>query len=95
MLAIDRERVDARLLHRRQQAFGEHMHLLGVDLAGLDELDAAFDWQARACDHGASPFNYFSPVIENMHGDPRHVADMFRMGWQRWPGGTAGSPLPA
>ena len=70
-------------------------HAFAYVHAGLDELDAAFDWQARACAHGASPFNYFSPVIENMHGDPRHVADMFRMGWQRWPGGTAGSPLPA
>ena len=64
-------------------------HAFAYVHAGLEDLEAAFAWQARACDDGASPFNYFSPVIENMHGDPRHVADMFRMGWQRWPGGSA------
>jgi serine/threonine-protein kinase len=50
--------------------------------AGLGDLDRAFEWQARAFEDGAPPFNYFSPVIENMHADPRHLADMRRMGWR-------------
>jgi len=51
--------------------------------AGLGDLDRAFEWQAKAFADGASPFNYFSPVIENMHADPRHLADMRRMGWRK------------
>lgn len=50
--------------------------------AGLGDLDRAFEWQARAFADGASPFNYLSPVIENMHADPRHLAEMRRMGWR-------------
>lgn len=52
--------------------------------AGLGDLDAAFAWQRRARDDGASPFNYFSPVIECMHADPRHEADLRSMGWRQW-----------
>jgi len=48
--------------------------------AGADDLDRAFEWQARACEDGASPFYYFSPLIENLHADPRHSAELRRMG---------------
>lgn len=41
----------------------------------MNEIDQAFDWQAMAYDDGASPFNYVSPLIENLHGDPRHSAE--------------------
>lgn len=59
-------------------------HAFAYVYAGLGDLDAAFEWQGRACDDQASPFNYFSPVIECMHGDPRHDADLRRMGWRQW-----------
>lgn len=49
--------------------------------AGLGNLDRAFEWQARAADDGASPFNYFSPLIDNMQADPRHERDKRQMGW--------------
>jgi tetratricopeptide (TPR) repeat protein len=48
--------------------------------AGANDLDRAFEWQAKAYDDGAPPFYYFSPLIENLHGDPRHRADLRRMG---------------
>jgi len=48
--------------------------------AGMNDLDRAFEWQAKAYADGAPPFNYFSPVIANMHGDPRHDAEKKRMG---------------
>jgi TolB-like protein/tetratricopeptide (TPR) repeat protein len=48
--------------------------------AGANDLDRAFEWQARAYDDGASPFYYFSPLIENLHADPRHKAELRRMG---------------
>ena len=48
--------------------------------AGANDLDRAFEWQAKAHDDGASPFYYFSPLIENLHGDPRHTADLRRRG---------------
>ena len=41
--ATEHERVDARLLHRREQPFGEHVHLIGVDVALFDELDESRD----------------------------------------------------
>jgi len=48
--------------------------------AGGNDFDSAFEWQAKAYDDGASPFYYFSPLIENLHADPRHRADLRRMG---------------
>jgi serine/threonine-protein kinase len=48
--------------------------------AGANDLDRAFEWQAKAYDDGASPFYYFSPLIENLHGDQRHRAHLRRMG---------------
>jgi tetratricopeptide (TPR) repeat protein len=59
-------------------------HAFAYAYAGLGDLDAAFEWQRRAHDDGGSPFNYFSPVIECMHADPRHRADLRSMGWRQW-----------
>ena len=56
-------------------------HAFAYVYAGLGEMDAAFAWQTKAFDDGASPFNYFSPVIEVMQSDPRHEAEVRRMGW--------------
>jgi len=42
------------------------------------------DWQAKAYDDGASPFNYFSPLIENLQSDPRHSAEVQRMQLRAW-----------
>src|SRR5205814_4379422 len=50
--------------------------------AGLQDIDRAIEWEAKAHDDGASPFNNFSPVIDNLHNDPRHVAELRRMGWK-------------
>jgi TolB-like protein/tetratricopeptide (TPR) repeat protein len=55
-------------------------HCQAYIYAGANDLDRAFEWQAKAYDDGASPFYYFSPLIENLHGDPRHRADLRRMG---------------
>ncbi len=44
--------------------------------AGLGDFDKAFAWQDRAFVDGASPFNYFSPIIDNLHGDPRFKEDV-------------------
>jgi eukaryotic-like serine/threonine-protein kinase len=57
-------------------------HCLVYIYAGANDLDRAFEWQAKAYDDGASPFYYFSPLIENLHTDPRHTADLRRMGLQ-------------
>jgi serine/threonine-protein kinase len=48
--------------------------------AGANDLDRAFEWQAKAYEDGASPFYYFSPLIENLHADPRHRAHLRQMG---------------
>jgi eukaryotic-like serine/threonine-protein kinase len=52
--------------------------------AALNELDRAFEWQAKVYDDGASPFNYYSPLIENLQADPRHAADVRRMAARAW-----------
>lgn len=44
--------------------------------AGLGDADTAFDWQDQAFLDGASPFNYFSPVIERLHQDKRFKEDL-------------------
>ena len=50
--------------------------------AGANDLDLerAFEWQAKAYEDGASPFYYFSPLIENLHDDPRHRGHLRQMG---------------
>jgi tetratricopeptide (TPR) repeat protein len=55
-------------------------HCQAYIYAGANDLDRAFEWQAKAYDDGASPFYYFSPLIDNLHADPRHRADLRRMG---------------
>ena len=49
--------------------------------AALGDLDQAFAWQAKAEEDGASPFYYVSPLIDNLHADPRHLEQMRAMGW--------------
>jgi serine/threonine-protein kinase len=49
--------------------------------AGLNDLEKAFEWQAKAQEDGASPFYYVSPLIDNLHADPRHLQQMRAMGW--------------
>jgi serine/threonine-protein kinase len=63
-------------------------HAFSYVYAGLGDLDAAFEWQAKAHDDGAAAFNYCSPVIDNMRGDPRHLAQMRAMGWLSWDTGS-------
>jgi tetratricopeptide (TPR) repeat protein len=55
-------------------------HCQAYIYAAANDLDRAFDWQAKAYDDGASPFYYFSPLIENLWADPRHSAELRRMG---------------
>jgi serine/threonine protein kinase/tetratricopeptide (TPR) repeat protein len=59
-------------------------HCFAYIHAGLNEIDQALDWQAKAYDDGASPFNYFSPLIENLQSDPRHGAELQRMRLRAW-----------
>lgn len=59
-------------------------HCFAYIHAGLNEIDRALDWQAKAYDDGASPFNYFSPLIENLQSDPRHSAEVQRMQLRAW-----------
>jgi TolB-like protein/tetratricopeptide (TPR) repeat protein len=49
--------------------------------AGLNDLERAFEWQAKAQEDGASPFYYVSPLIDNLQADPRHLEQMRAMGW--------------
>jgi tetratricopeptide (TPR) repeat protein len=57
-------------------------HCMTYIYAGLNDLDRAFEWQARAEDDGASPFYYVSPLLENLQRDARHAEQMRRMGWK-------------
>jgi serine/threonine protein kinase/tetratricopeptide (TPR) repeat protein len=57
-------------------------HAFAYVYAGQNDFDRAFEWEAQAFECGASPFNYFSPVIENLHKDPRHLAELRRMGFK-------------
>jgi len=59
-------------------------HCFAYIHAGLNELDRAFEWQSKAYDDGASPFNYLSPLIENMQSDARHSAELHRMQLRAW-----------
>ncbi len=56
-------------------------HCFAYVYAGLGDIGRAVAWEAKAHPDGASPFNYFSPVIENLHQDPRHQAELRRMGY--------------
>jgi TolB-like protein/tetratricopeptide (TPR) repeat protein len=58
-------------------------HSFAYIYAGANDLDRAFEWQAKAYEDGASPFYYFAPLIDNMQADPRHSAELKRMGLNR------------
>src|SRR5262245_24055063 len=60
-------------------------HSFAYIYAGANDLDRAFEWQAKAYEDGASPFYYFSPLIDNMQADPRHSAELKRIGFTRNP----------
>ncbi len=77
-----RERVDALIAELEHLAAQKYVppHCMVYIYAGLNDLDRAFEWQAKANEDGAAPFNYFSPVIDNLQRDPRHTADLRRMG---------------
>ena len=55
-------------------------HCWAYVYAGMNDIDRAIEWEQKAFDDGASPFTYFSPILENLHGDPRHQAELRRMG---------------
>jgi eukaryotic-like serine/threonine-protein kinase len=57
-------------------------HCMTFIYAAMNDLDRAFEWQAKAQVDGASPFYYLSPLIENLQGDPRHLEQMRSMGWK-------------
>ncbi len=63
-------------------------HCFAYIHAGSNDIDLALEWQAKAYDDGAAPFNYYSPLIENLHADPRHTAELRRMGLRAWAKGT-------
>jgi serine/threonine-protein kinase len=73
------------LLDELERAAGQRYvppHCMAYIYAGLNDLDRAFEWQAKAQDDGASPFYYVSPLIDNLRTDPRHLAQMRSMGWR-------------
>jgi TolB-like protein/Tfp pilus assembly protein PilF/predicted Ser/Thr protein kinase len=81
--AGDRARVDALLAELDDLGkTGTYVppHCQAYIFAGLNDLDRAMEWEAKAFDDGASPFNYFSPVIDNLQRDPRHALELQRMG---------------
>jgi tetratricopeptide (TPR) repeat protein/TolB-like protein len=45
---------------------------------GLRNLTRAFEYQDKAFADGASPFNYFAPILDRLHGDPRFLEDIRR-----------------
>ena len=57
-------------------------HCMTYIYAGLNDLDGALEWEAKAYEDGASPFHYLSPLIENLHSHPRHIDYMRQMGWR-------------
>ena len=44
--------------------------------AGLGDLATAFEYQDKAFEDGASPFNYFAPILGRLHSDPRFLDDV-------------------
>jgi eukaryotic-like serine/threonine-protein kinase len=55
-------------------------HAYAYIYCDLGDLDRAFEWQEKACDEGAPPFNFLSPMLEPMQADPRHAQHLARMG---------------
>ena len=52
MRASKHQRVDARLSHGREQALGQHVHLIGFDVALFDEFDESRAGRARELETG-------------------------------------------
>src|SRR5262249_33224841 len=77
-----RDRVNELLAELAQLSQQKYVppHSMVYIYAGLNDLDRAFEWQGEAFDDGAAPFYFFSPVVDNVRRDPRHAADMQRMG---------------
>lgn len=75
------DKVDAILEELERLASDRYVppHCQAYVYAGLNDLERAFEWEAKAYDDGANPFYYLSPVIENLHADPRHAAELQRM----------------
>lgn len=73
-------------IFRRLDAIAESIyvppHCYVYIYAGLGDFDRAFAWQDKAFEDGASPFNYFAPVLESMHADPRFKEDVRAWGVQ-------------
>jgi serine/threonine-protein kinase len=82
--AGERQRVEELLaeLERLRAVRYVPPHAFAYIYAGLQDIDRAIEWEAKAYEDGAPPFNYVSHVIDNLHGDPRHIAELRRMGWQ-------------
>ncbi|MGC4081507.1 MAG: protein kinase [Vicinamibacterales bacterium] len=59
-------------------------HAFTFIYTALGDLERAFEWQDRANEDGASPFNYFSPVIQPLQDHPRHLEDLRQRGWMAW-----------
>ena len=80
--AGDRDQVDALLAELSELRERKYVppHCMVYIYAGLNDFDSAIEWEAKAFDDGASPFNYVSPLIDNLKRDPRHAAEMRRMG---------------
>jgi serine/threonine-protein kinase len=76
----------ARTILRELEAIATHRyvppHCMTYIYAGLNDLDGALEWEAKAYEDGASPFHYVSPLIENLHNHPQHIDYMRRMGWR-------------
>ena len=77
-----RDRVDALIAELQTLSSQKYVppHCMVYIYAGLNDLDRAFEWQAKAHEDGASPFNFFSPLIDNVQRDPRQAIDLQRMG---------------
>ena len=63
-------------------------HCFAYIHAASNDLDRALEWEAKAYDDGASPFNYYSPLVANLHADPRHAAELERMRLRAWAKGS-------
>jgi tetratricopeptide (TPR) repeat protein len=83
--AGDRERAEAILAELKEVSSRKYVppHCMVYIYAGAGDLDHGVRVAREAHDDGASPFNYFSPVVDNVQRDPRHPAELRRMGLKR------------
>ena len=59
-----------------QDLLGELERASGRDLAAWNRAKRVASRALDGFADGASPFNYFSPTLECLHGDPRFKADL-------------------